>query len=61
MACATSAAHKVARGEPRALSAEQYAQLLRMPDLRTTAGKRDLRFSIFSGRLTCAAPRPQRC
>jgi integrase/recombinase XerD len=33
---------KVARGEPRALSAEQYARLLRMPDLRTTAGKRDL-------------------
>lgn len=33
---------KVARGEPRALSAEQYDRLLRMPDLRTTAGKRDL-------------------
>lgn len=33
---------KVARGEPRALSADQYARLLRMPDLRTTAGKRDL-------------------
>ena len=33
---------KVARGEPRALSAEQYARLLRMPDLRTTAGRRDL-------------------
>jgi hypothetical protein len=33
---------KFARGKPRALSAEQYARLLRMPDLRTTAGKRDL-------------------
>lgn len=33
---------KVARGEPRALSAEQYDLLLRMPDLRTTAGKRDV-------------------
>ena len=33
---------KVARGEPRALSAAQYSRLLRMPDLRTTAGKRDL-------------------
>ena len=33
---------KVARGEPRALSAGQYDRLLRMPDLRTTAGKRDL-------------------
>lgn len=32
---------KVARGEPRELTAEQYARLLRMPDLRTTAGKRD--------------------
>ena len=27
---------KVARGEPRPLSAEQYARLLRMPDRRTT-------------------------
>ena len=33
---------KVARGEPRALSADDYARLLRMPDLRTIAGKRDL-------------------
>ena len=33
---------KVARGEPRALSAEQYARLLRMPDRRTIAGNRDL-------------------
>ena len=33
---------KVARGEPRALSSEEYARLLRMPDRRTTAGKRDL-------------------
>ncbi len=33
---------KVARGEPRALSGEDYARLLRMPDLRTIAGKRDL-------------------
>ena len=33
---------KVARGEPRALSTDDYARLLRMPDLRTTAGKRDL-------------------
>jgi hypothetical protein len=29
---------KVARGEPRALSTDDYARLLRMPDLRTTAG-----------------------
>lgn len=33
---------KVARGEPRALSAEDYTRLLQMPDRRTTAGKRDL-------------------
>ena len=33
---------RVARGEPRALSAQQYACLLRMPDQRSTAGKRDL-------------------
>ncbi|MGI8731367.1 MAG: tyrosine-type recombinase/integrase, partial [Solirubrobacteraceae bacterium] len=33
---------KVSRGEPRPLRAEQHARLLRMPDLRTTAGKRDL-------------------
>lgn len=33
---------KVARGEPRALTATQYARLLRTPDLRTTAGKRDV-------------------
>lgn len=33
---------KVARGEPRALSVDQYVRLLQMPDLRTTAGKRDL-------------------
>ena len=39
---ATVRGAKVARGEPRALSAEQYSRLLRMPDLRSTAGKRDL-------------------
>ena len=33
---------RVARGEPRALTAEQYARLLRMPDRRSTAGRRDL-------------------
>ncbi len=33
---------RVARGEPRALSAEEYARLLRMPDRRTRQGKRDL-------------------
>ncbi|HEV2819279.1 MAG TPA: tyrosine-type recombinase/integrase, partial [Solirubrobacteraceae bacterium] len=33
---------KVPRGEPRALNAEDYTRPLRMPDLRTTAGKRDL-------------------
>jgi hypothetical protein len=38
---------KVARGEPRALSGEQYARLLRIPDLRTT-GKRASRCSTFS-------------
>ena len=33
---------KVARGEPRPLSVEQYARLLRMPDRRTLAGRRDV-------------------
>jgi integrase/recombinase XerD len=33
---------RVARGEPRALTAEEYARLLRMPDRRTRQGKRDL-------------------
>jgi len=33
---------RVARGEPRALDAEQFARLLRMPDRRTRQGKRDL-------------------
>jgi integrase len=33
---------KVARGEPRALNGDEYGRLLRMPDLRTIAGKRDL-------------------
>ena len=32
----------VARGEPRALSHEEYARLLKMPDRRTRQGKRDL-------------------
>jgi len=32
----------VARGRPRHLTAEQYARLLKMPDRRTTQGKRDL-------------------
>ena len=32
----------VARGEPRALSEEEFARLLRMPDRRTRQGKRDL-------------------
>ena len=32
----------VARGEPRALSHEEYARLLKMPDRRTSQGRRDL-------------------
>jgi hypothetical protein len=32
----------VARGEPRALSHEEFARLLKMPDRRTRQGKRDL-------------------
>ena len=32
----------VARGEPRALSHDEWARLLRMPDRRTRQGKRDL-------------------
>ena len=33
---------RVARGEPRALSHDEWARLLRMPDRRTRHGKRDL-------------------
>jgi integrase/recombinase XerD len=33
---------RVARGEPRALSHDEWARLLRMPDRRTRQGKRDL-------------------
>jgi len=33
---------RVARGEPRALTTQRSARLLRMPDRRSTAGKRDL-------------------
>jgi site-specific recombinase XerD len=32
----------VARGEPRALSQEEFTRLLKMPDRRTRQGKRDL-------------------
>jgi site-specific recombinase XerD len=33
---------RVARGTPRALTGDEYARLLRMPDRRTRHGKRDL-------------------
>jgi integrase/recombinase XerC len=33
---------RVARGEPRALTHDEFARLLRMPDRRTRHGKRDL-------------------
>jgi site-specific recombinase XerD len=33
---------RVARRDPRALTADEYARLLRMPDRRTRAGRRDL-------------------
>jgi site-specific recombinase XerD len=33
---------RVARGEPRALTHDEYARLLRMPDGRTRHGKREL-------------------
>jgi site-specific recombinase XerD len=33
---------RVARGEPRALTHDEFARLLRMPDRRTRQGKRDL-------------------
>lgn len=32
----------VARGEPRALTTDEFERLLRMPDRRTRQGKRDL-------------------
>ena len=38
----TVRSQSVARGEPRALSEEQFERLLRMPDGRTRQGKRDL-------------------
>lgn len=38
----TVRSQSVARGEPRALSGEELARLLRMPDRRTRKGKRDL-------------------
>ena len=38
----TVRSESVARGEPRALSGEEFARLLRMPDRRTRKGKRDL-------------------
>ena len=38
----TVRSQSVARGEPRALSEEEFARLLRMPDRRTRQGKRDL-------------------
>ena len=38
----TVRSQSVARGEPRALSEEQFERLLRMPDGRTRKGKRDL-------------------
>jgi hypothetical protein len=38
----TVRSQSVARGEPRALSEEDFARLLRMPDRRTRRGKRDL-------------------
>ena len=38
----TVRSQSVARGEPRALSGDEFARLLRMPDRRTRQGKRDL-------------------
>ena len=38
----TVRSQSVARGEPRALSQDEFARLLRMPDRRTRQGKRDL-------------------
>jgi integrase/recombinase XerD len=38
----TVRSQSVARGEPRALSQDEFARLLRMPDRRTCQGKRDL-------------------
>jgi site-specific recombinase XerD len=35
-------AASVARGEPRALTLDEFERLLRMPDRRTRQGKRDL-------------------
>jgi len=39
----------VARGQPRALTGEEYARLLRMPDRRTTRGRRDLALLYLLG------------
>ena len=39
----------VARGQPRALSGDEYARLLRMPDRRTIRGKRDVALLYLLG------------
>jgi integrase/recombinase XerD len=49
----------VARGQPRALSEDEYARLLRMPDRRSTRGKRDLALLYLLG--TAGLRRSEAC
>lgn len=49
----------VARGQPRALVEDEYARLLRMPDRRTTRGKRDLALLYLLG--TAGLRRSEAC
>jgi integrase len=50
----------VARGEPRALSHEEFARLLKMPDRRTRQGKRDLALLHLLGSSGLRPPKPLR-
>ncbi len=49
----------VARGQPRALTGDQFARLLRMPDRRTRRGKRDLALLYLLG--TAGLRRSEAC
>ncbi|MGI8862963.1 MAG: tyrosine-type recombinase/integrase [Solirubrobacteraceae bacterium] len=49
----------VARGQPRALSGEEFTRLLRMPDRRTRRGKRDLALLYLLG--TAGLRRSEAC
>jgi integrase len=57
----TVRSERVGRGEPRALTHDEWSRLLRMPDRRTRQASATSRCCTYSVPPACGAPKPPTC